>query len=86
MKTYLVLLTTIAALNLAACSSAENKKDRAEAEYTEEKTETIKQYKECVDDADGVAEKLAQCEPLLKAVGAMEGAAMPSDAPATPAQ
>jgi glutaredoxin 2 len=82
MKAHLVLLTTIAALNLAACASAEDKKDEAQAAYTEEKTETVQQYKECVKDADGVAEKIAQCEPLLKAIGAMEGSA----APATPAQ
>ena len=82
MKAHLVLLTTIATLNLAACTSAKDKKDEAQAAYTEEKTETVQQYKECVKDADGVAEKIAQCEPLLKAIEAMEGSATP----ATPAQ
>ena len=82
MKTYVVLLTTIAALNLAACSSAADKKDAAQAEYTEEKTRTLQEYKKCVNESEGVEAKMAQCEALLKAVGAVEGATVQSSSPA----
>ena len=73
MKIYVVLLTTIAVLNLVACSTPADKKDEALAEFTEEKTQTLKEYKECVKSAGAVEEKLAQCEALLKAIGALEG-------------
>ena len=68
-------------MNLAACTSAEDRKDEAEAEYTEEKTQTLQDYKKCVADSDGIESKMAQCEALLKAVGAVEGSA-PATAPA----
>lgn len=82
MKAHVVLLTTIAALNLAACSTPADKRDAAQAEYTEEKTKTLIEYKECVKDSEGVEAKMAQCEALLKAVGAVEGATVQSSSPA----
>ena len=69
-------------LNLTGCTSAAEKKDEAAAEYTEEKTETLKEYKECAKNSEGDAKKLAQCEALLKAVGAVEGGTVQSSAPA----
>jgi len=86
MKAHVVLLTTIAALNLAACSTPADKKDEAQAEYTEEKTKTLQEYKECVKDSEGAEAKMAQCEALLKAVGAVEGATVQSSSPAAPAE
>jgi len=86
MKTHIVLLTTVVALSLAACSSPADKKDEAQAEYTEEKTKTLQEYKECVKKSEGIEEKMAQCEALLKAVGAVEGATIQNSAPAAPAE
>jgi hypothetical protein len=73
MKFYFILLGALLVFNLEGCTSAEDKKNEALAEYTEEKTETVREYKECVKDAEGDEAMLAQCEALLKAVGAMEG-------------
>ena len=53
---------------LAGCgSSPEKDKARAEAAYTEEKTKTLKEYKECVKKAKEDQAKLDACERLLKA-------------------
>ena len=84
MKINVVLLTiiAIAAFNLTGCTSAEELKDEAQAEYTEEKTQTLKDYKECVKNSEGVEAKMAQCEALLKAIGAVEGGTVQSSAPA----
>ncbi len=73
MKLYIALFGSFMILNLTGCASSQEMKDEAQAEYTEEKTETLKEYKECVKDSEGVAEKMAQCEALLKAVEAVEG-------------
>ncbi len=85
MKFYFVLFGTFMVFNLTGCTSAQEMKDEAQAEYTEEKTETLKEYKECVNDSEGVAAKMAQCEALLKAVGAVEGGTVTS-APAAAAE
>ena len=54
---------------LAACgSSPQQKKDTAEARHTEEKTKTLKQYKQCVQRAKQDTAKLEACEYLLKAI------------------
>ena len=53
----------------SACgSSPQQKKDIAEARYTEEKTKTLQEYKECVKKAKDDSAKLDTCERLLKAV------------------
>ncbi len=85
MKFYTVLFGSIMILNLTGCTSAQEKKDEAHAAYTEEKTATLKEYKECVNDSEGVAAKMAQCEALLKAVGAVEGGTVTSAPAAAPA-
>lgn len=89
MKSYTVLFGSIMILNLTGCTSAQEMKDEAHAKYTEEKTATLKEYKECVNKSEGVPAKMAQCEALLKAVGAVEGStiavAVPVAAPAAPA-
>ncbi len=87
MKFHTALFGSIMILNLTGCTSAQEKKDEAQAEYTEEKTATLKEYKECVNKSEGVAAKMAQCEALLKAVGAVHGGtvAAPAPAPAAPA-
>lgn len=88
MKINFILLGTFLILYLVACTSAQEMKDEAEAEYTEEKTETLKEYKACVKESEGAEAKMAQCEALLKAVGAVEGGTVQSSAPApaTPAE
>lgn len=55
------------------CTSPKERAAEAQAEYTEEKTKTLQEYKECVRDADDESE-LKACEALLKAVEAVEGA------------
>jgi hypothetical protein len=73
MKMHVVIFSVFLAVNLAACSSPQEKAAEAEAEYTEEKTKTLKEYKECIKDAEGDEAKTKQCEALLKAVEAVEG-------------
>ena len=73
MKMHLVLLATIATLNLAACATDETT-DQAQAQYTEEKTEALRAYKDCIKNADGDKVQVDQCQPLLQAVGAVENA------------
>ena len=73
MKIYIALLTALAVFNLTACSTASEERDEAQAEYTEEKTKTLQEYKDCVKVAEGDEAKMAQCESLLKAVEAVEG-------------
>ena len=73
MKANIILLAVFIVFNLAACTSAKERKDEAQADYTEEKTKTLKDYKECVSDSSGEESKLAKCDALLKAVSAMEG-------------
>ncbi len=69
-----VLLMMVA---MVACSSGERKANKAQAQYTKEKTKTLQEYKECIDKAQGDDAALEQCELLLKAVQAAEGAAPP---------
>ena len=51
--------------------------EQSQAQYTREKTKTLQEYKECIDKAQGDDAALEQCELLLKAVQAAEGAAPP---------
>jgi len=82
MKIYLVLLGTFLILNQVGCTSSQERQEEAQAEYTEEKTKTLKEYKECVNESGGDKAKMAQCEALLKAVGAVEGGTVQSNTPA----
>ena len=63
-KFALLILTIV---TIAACGSAERKKNKAEAQYTEEKTKTMQEYKSCVKKAKDDQDKLDACERLLKA-------------------
>lgn len=75
MRTFLTaLVLTMAVAFLNACSSPEKQRAKAEAEYTAEKTETLQDYKDCVNKAKGDEEKLKTCEALLKALEAAGGA------------
>lgn len=73
MKIHLTLFGIVLALSLAACTSAKDKEAKANAQYTEEKTETLIEYKKCVKDSGGDEIKMKQCDALLKAVEAVEG-------------
>lgn len=55
------------ALLVACGSSPQQKKDIADARLTEEKTKTMKEYKECVKKAKENTAKLDACERLMKA-------------------
>ena len=73
MKLNIILLSVILAASPTACTTPENKKHEAEAEYLDEKTDTLKDYKECVKTSEGAEDKMKQCDALLKAVKAVEG-------------
>lgn len=73
MKFYNIVLGVFLLLILSACSSPQEDAAEAQAEYTEEKTATLKEYKECVKESGGDETKMKQCEALLKAVQAVEG-------------
>ena len=64
----LIFLACTAALLTACGSSPEKQKAQAEAEYTEEKTKTMQEYKACIKKAKEDQQKLDACERLLKAV------------------
>lgn len=68
MKRFAII--AISALLLYACGSTpEERKQEAEAEHIEQKTQTIEEYKQCIKDAGQDAAKLDTCERLLKAAG-----------------
>lgn len=76
MRKYTVIAAAISLL--AGCGSTpEEQKEQAEAEYIEEKTKTIQEYKECVENAEEDKAKLDVCERLLKAVDAEGGGTTP---------
>ena len=64
LKAALLIVMIIA---VSACGSAERKKNKAEAAYTEEKTKTMQEYKSCVKKAKEDQAKLDACERLIKA-------------------
>jgi len=63
----LSFLVCTAALLTACGTSPEERKDKAEAQYYEEKTRTMQEYKDCIDKAGEDQQKLDVCERLLKA-------------------
>ena len=67
MKIFKFALLVLTIVTVAACGSAERKKNKAEAQYTEEKTKTMQEYKSCVKKAKDDQDKLDACERLLKA-------------------
>ena len=71
------LVIALIALVTGCGASPEKKKAKAEAEYTQEKTKTLQEYKECVKKAKEDEQKLDACERLLKAVDATGGEATP---------
>jgi hypothetical protein len=74
MSTHELILISAAVTLLTACGATpEERKQHAEAEYTQEKTKILQDYKACVKKAKGDEKKLNNCEALLKAVDAVEG-------------
>jgi hypothetical protein len=68
-------LMILVCAGLVSCTSPKERADEAKAEYTEEKTKTLQEYKECIKDAEGDENKTAACDGLLKALEALEGGA-----------
>jgi len=87
MKFY-VLLSILIVVNVSGCAkrSPQAQKQEAEAEYLNEKTNTLKEYKECVKNSGGADAKMKTCDALLKAINAVEGTAAPAKPAATPAE
>jgi thymidine phosphorylase len=84
-----LLLAIAGTLLLAACRSATPQEQlvRAQAEYTEEQTKTMQQYKKCISEAGGDQARLDTCERILKAIdpgSASAPAAAPAPPPAPP--
>lgn len=73
MKIDMSILIVVLVMFLAACTTPDQRAAKAEAEYTEEKTATLKEYKNCAKSAQGDDTKMKECEALLKAVQAVEG-------------
>ena len=73
MRIKLLALAAITAVAIVACASPQEKAAKAQQEYTEEKTKTLRDYKKCIKKAGGDAAKQQQCDALLKAVSAVEG-------------
>jgi len=63
----------LSSILLIACTSPQDRAAEANAQYTEEKTKTLKEYKSCIEDAGDDEKDLKACEALLKAVEAVEG-------------
>lgn len=70
MKYWTLLMAALLTGSMTGCSSPKDDMQEAEAEFTQEKTKTLQEYKECVDEADNEHE-LKKCEALLKAVEVM---------------
>ena len=68
MTVFKTAIFVIVLASLTACGSAERKKNKAEAAYYDEKTETMQEYKSCVKKAGDDQAKLDACEMLIKAV------------------
>jgi hypothetical protein len=62
-KSSFFLVCTVALLT-ACWTSPKERKEKAEAQYYEEKTRTMQQYKKCIDDAGQDQQKLDACERL----------------------
>jgi hypothetical protein len=67
MKILKATLVILIIITVSACGSAERKKNKAEAAYTDEKTKTMQEYKSCVKKAKENQDKLDACERLIKA-------------------
>ena len=67
MKILKMTLLAVTLVTIAACGSAERKKNKAEAEYTKEKTKTMQEYKSCIKKAKDDQDKLDACERIMKA-------------------
>jgi len=63
-----LLLTSLVSILIACGSNPEERKAKAEAELTQEKTKTMQEYKACVKKAKDDQQKLDSCERLLKAI------------------
>jgi len=68
-----VIFLFLSSILLIACTSPQDRAAEANAQYTEEKTKTLQEYKSCSEDAGDDEKKLQTCEALLKAVEAVEG-------------
>lgn len=63
---------------LVACGNTpEQKKDLAEANFTDEKTKTLQDYKKCLDKADKDTAKMDACERLIRPLQPAAPAAAP---------
>ena len=67
MKILNAAIIVLTIITVSACGSAERKKNKSEAAYTDEKTKTMQEYKSCIKKAKEDQPKIDACERLLKA-------------------
>ena len=67
MKICKAALVVLMVITVSACGSSERKKNRAEAEYKQEQTKTMQEYKSCINKAKEDQAKLDACERIIKA-------------------
>ena len=72
MKLVKIFLVVLAAGMILACSSAEKKADKSQAEINEQRIELTEKYQECMEKAGDDQAKQAQCEQYLKAAEALK--------------
>ena len=72
MKLVKIFLVVFAAGMILACSSAEKKADKSQAEINEQRIELTEKYQKCMEKAGDDKAKQAQCEQYLKAAEALK--------------
>lgn len=72
-----MIVVSAVALLVACGNSPQQKKDIADARYTEEKTKTMQDYKKCLDKAGKDTAKMDACERLIRPLQPATPAAAP---------
>lgn len=72
MRQLTTVISVLALVLLAACSTAEERQADAEADLANKRVELMERYEECRDDADGDQQKLADCEVYLREAEALK--------------
>ena len=72
MKLMRIFLVVIVAVAIFACSSSQDKANKAQQNVSEERLELIDKYQKCMKKAEGDKDKETSCEQYLKAADALK--------------
>ena len=72
MKFMRIFLVVIVAVAIFACSSSQDKANKAQQNVSEERLELIDKYQKCIKKAEGDKDKEAACEQYLKMAEALK--------------